>query len=67
MTDNVEHKNWIRYHSLRQAKKITKSNDIDKLINDAAKIAAYVLNEKKGEVKLISDKGKKGNGKKMSN
>jgi hypothetical protein len=50
-----EHENWVRYNSLRQARKINPGAKLEELIQDAAKISNFVLERPTGVVSIVSE------------
>lgn len=53
-----EHENWLRYWCVDQSRQINKySRDVDKVLTDARKIAAYVMDKPQAEVLLLTTPG----------
>lgn len=53
-----EHENWLRYWCVDQARQINKySRNVDVVLEDAKKIAAYVLDKPQAEVLSLTKPG----------
>lgn len=45
-----EHENWVRYHSLVQAHAMGRLKSLDSLLEDAGRIAKFILKEPASDV-----------------
>lgn len=46
----TEHEDWIRYYSFVQAKDCNRYAPVEKIINEATKISAFVMGKPRAEI-----------------